>query len=345
MAKKINLILGNGFTIDFLSHAAIKKPAITSEIDVLNLFTHGDKLKWPADSKPGFLSFKNCPHLWNIGARSHLKHESATELLERVVTSANVYSLKSNPHIDEKTGNGFLHAYKELVSYLKYLFIYYNEKINEIPEIITDWAWADFFISLERNDEIEEVTIVTYNYDIWLERILNSLNISFDLPLLTENRRSKFKIFKPHGSISYHHKVTLPQESFEINYRTFASDCAISDMLIDYENLFKHTPLHFIIPPAGDPGRANTNWAQALRNECITRIKNYTNQDIAIICGISYWHVDRAEIDNLLINLNSDMDVIHINPQPSTSLDSVLHSLFKNYIHMKSSNFLKEFQP
>jgi hypothetical protein len=52
---------------------------------------------------------------------------------------------------------------------------------------------------LQENPEIESVCIVSYNYDIWLERLLNFLGIPFSLPLVNANDSAKFKICKPHG--------------------------------------------------------------------------------------------------------------------------------------------------
>lgn len=67
-----------------------------------------------------------------------------------------------------------------------------------------------------------------------------------------------------------------------------------------------------------------------LQNEAINKAKELSNdsQSIAIMYGISYWHVDRKEIDELLINLNSDMEFIFINPIPPRDLNAVLISIF-----------------
>jgi len=337
------LILGNGFTMDFIKHVSEKKPEISGKICLNNLFKDGDALRWPLDKRPGFLSYKNCPNLWSVGARSFLNASETQEILERVVTCANVYSLKRSDDIIEKTGNGFLHAYKELVSYLKYLFIYYDSILPVLDDSIDDWPWARFLSQLQNDTTIDEVTIVTYNYDIWLEKLLMRLGIPFEMPLISAKIGSKFKIFKPHGSISYQHTKSLPPDSFSINYKSFFIDCALSDINISYTNLEQHTAVNFLIPPAGESGRNSNTWAQSIRNECSSRIRNFGATDLAIVCGISYWHVDRAEIDALLNAMHPEMEMIHLNPSPSPTMDAVLNSLFTKYTHITKSSLLEEY--
>lgn len=340
MTKKVALIIGNGFTIDFIRFISKNDSRVSDEINVMNLFSDGGALRWPLDGRPGFLSYKHCPNLWSIGARSYLAPAETLEILERVVTCANVYSLKRIELISDKTGNGFLHAYRELVYYLKYLFIHYDHVISDIPDNISEWSWAKFFLQLNADPSIEEVTIVSYNYDIWLERILLKLGVEFHAPLFSAGG-GKFQLFKPHGSISYQHKKSLPPDSFSINYNSFFVDCPLSDIIVTYDDLDRHTPVNFIIPPAGESGRSSSTWAQSIRNECSSRIATFKPGDLAVLCGISYWHVDRAEIDTLLNSMNSEMDIVHLNPFPSPTLDAVLNSLFTRYTHLTSSSLLE----
>lgn len=343
MGKHIYIILGNGFSIDFINHISKEKSEIIQKIDLKNLFSQGANLRWPQDNKPGFLSFRRCPSLWNIGARTNTSQTETNEILERVVTCANVYSLRRGTSLDGNVGNGFLYAYKELVSYLKYLFIYYNSLITEIPDTARQWAWSKFFKAIQSDASVESISIVSYNYDIWLERLLNFLDIPFSLPLLATNNEAKIKIFKPHGSISFLHKTKLPPESFSINYNNLAVDCPLSDIKHELTDINHHTPVNFIIPPAGESGRSNHTWAQAIRGECVAQANSCKDDDLAIICGISYWHVDRGEIDILLNSMKSNMELLHINPYPSQTLDAVLNSLFLKYTHFPSSEVLAEY--
>jgi hypothetical protein len=57
---------------------------------------------------------------------------------------------------------------------------------------------------------------------------------------------------------------------------------------------------------------------------------------------MSYWHVDRKELDELLINLNQRANITLVNPEPPKELNAVLVSLFKNYTAYTSSNVMGE---
>lgn len=340
--KKICIVLGNGFTIDYLNFISKTMKNIWDEIDVSNLFSHGSYLKWPSNKNPGFLSKKYTPNLWELGARPYLDKQETMNIIEKIVTSVNVYALKGANDINKD--QKYLLAYKELTSFLKYLFIHFNDKQKAIPDEVENWAWAMFFTSLNESKEVEEVIIVTYNYDIWLERILTKLKIEFELPPMTKgNDDCKFRIFKPHGSISFKYKSDLPLSSFNINYQDLKSECSAIDINIKYEDLYTNNPIIFLIPPAGDVNRTKDGWNASLRQIYEPKIKEFKKNDLMIISGISYWHVDRAEIDNILISPSNDIDLININPAMDKYFESVINSLFTNYIHFDSSDVLKEF--
>lgn len=67
--KNTFIILGNGFTIDFLKqyNTFLKEKGLENvHIDVQNLFRYGEVIGAPWDEKPGFLSYKTCPALWTL---------------------------------------------------------------------------------------------------------------------------------------------------------------------------------------------------------------------------------------------------------------------------------------
>lgn len=340
--KKVCITLGNGFTIDYLNFISILDTPILSKVDVSNLFSHGANLKWPSNQNPGFLSKKYTPYLWDLGARPYMDKTETMHLIEKIVTSVNVYALKGANDINKE--QKYLLAYKELTAYLKYLFIYFNDKQDSIPDEISNWAWAIFFRLLNDSIDIEEVIVITYNYDVWLERILNKLEIEFELPPMTRGgEQCKFRIFKPHGSISFKYKKDLPLSGFNINYHDLKSECSSMDINVQYDDLCTNNPIIFLIPPAGDVNRTKDGWNANIRQIYEPKLREFKKNDLMIISGISYWHVDRAEIDNILISPSSDIDLININPYMDKYFESVINSLFENYIHFDTSEALKEF--
>lgn len=85
--KRIGIMLGNGFTIDFINK--IKK---TDCIEPSDLFKYGDLVKWPVNNEPGFLSARYCPNLWRLGARPGLNRIASYSIIEELITVINLYA-------------------------------------------------------------------------------------------------------------------------------------------------------------------------------------------------------------------------------------------------------------
>ena len=327
MKKNIFMILGNGFSIDFIS--THKRDNL---INVRNLFCNGEFVEWPGNDEPGFLSYKYCPFLWNLGARPYIDNSDANELIENIITCANI--LQTNNRED---GNNYVKAYKELSSYLMSLFIYYD-KIIDFNEIdLSNWGWKSLFESYNNNDNIENVFILTYNYDVWLERVLIKLSINYSVDGFDKVRK-KFHIFKPHGSISFKHDIQKDKDGFSINYDLDKTDINIKNFVIQYSDIENLNAVNAIIPPAGDSSRLGFTWAKNIRDNIQIKAAELNEIDELIICGISYWHVDRLEIDNVLTKINSKISNVKlINPHPPNVLNAVLTTLFENVIFFTNS--------
>ena len=349
--KKAFIILGNGFTIDFLQYYSKLDSSINEKIDVGNLFRLGDKISTPWEEKPGFLSFKNCPSLWTLGARPYNTKEESNALIEEIITCANMFfDFVNEPEQRAKrlelTNSNkdkiYLRAYSELNMYLRHLFSSYNTMITDMQlenflNGKTSWGWVDFFKSIEKS-EYEKITFVTYNYDIWLERILKILKIPFRISGFDKNYGKKVEIIKPHGSISFVPKGDIPT-IYSVNYNLDFEGVPIEQLEIQYDNLTRY-PKGAIIPPAGDSLRLGTTapWSQKLRNEAKNIAMSIEEKDEIVLCGISYWHVDRRELDELLINLNQNSNFTFGNPVPPRDLNAVLSSIFTNYVQQHSSS-------
>lgn len=267
------------------------------------------------------------------------------QLITDVITCANVFnlSIEKRPEEIKDRSSIFINAYSELSSYLRYLFIYYNSLISndDLKSILSKIELIDYIKSCQINNK--KIYIVTYNYDILLERILLLEKINFDIYGFTNNN-ANIIIFKPHGSISFSFNIKV-QESSPYNIRDVISE-AISQNAKDFEikyNLKDDYPIvNAIIPPAGDSTRFSFGWIKEIRKGIEDIIKNSSSKDEMILFGLSYWHVDRNEIDDILLSMDYLMEVKYIDPYPPTSFDAVLSSLFKNYIHYSNGELLKE---
>ncbi len=90
LMSSIFIILGNGFTIDFLTHYD-EYANKASSIDVVNLMANGEKIPAPWNSKPGLLSYKNCPALWTLGARPYQSLSESISLIEEIISCKYVF--------------------------------------------------------------------------------------------------------------------------------------------------------------------------------------------------------------------------------------------------------------
>lgn len=331
--KNYYLILGNGFTIDFLSSI---KGLSEGLIDVSNLFKNGELVPWPGNNKPGFLSYRHCPNLWTLGARPNMKKEDCVELIEDVITCANILNKNSR-----STSNIYIKAYKELVTYLKALFIYYDKLIDVPNTDVANWGWAKFIKELYHDPNVAKIHIVTFNYDIWLERILKKLSLDFSVSNF-ENADRKIVVYKPHGSISFSYLTKRDQEAFEINYTTDSNDGELKEFELCYENLTALNTINAIIPPAGDSNRLDFKWAKEIRDTAKDVAKQLNEKDELIVCGMSYWHVDRLEIDSILTSVNPKLeDIKVINPNPPKVFNAIITTLFDKVIFFNDSTPLK----
>lgn len=342
MDKKL-IILGNGFSIDFISH--IKKEFYNDEkiqsINLTNLFSNGDKVSCPWDNtEKGFLSFEHTPNLWTLGARPDVSNEKANSIVLDIVTSTNAFLRykDENPENsklnDIDNGKIYLRAYCELKEYIKSLMLYYdslitNTKIKTFISKKKKWGWKSILESIDRPNL--QTYIITYNYDLWLERILKVMNIEYDL---LKDTGKKINILKPHGSINFINKKET-SSFYEIVYNLNDST-EYKDIVIGKSSEKKS----IIIPPAGESVKGGV-WAEDIRKKSFEFAKSIKKEDNIIICGLSYWNVDRYEIDKLLCSVDSDCQISFINPYPPSEFNATLMSIFNRYKVFKTSDSYK----
>ncbi len=336
--KDIMIILGNGISIDL-----VNKLEMVDKINLSNLFSNGDKVRWPGNNEPGFLSQQWCPALWELGARPGISNGKTSKIIEDVITCANVSASSEHPSIDGESSNIYIKAYHELVLYLRYLFIFYNNEIKDdcINKLINnEWGWSKLFENINKNSKVKNVIIITYNYDIFLERILKALKIKYQM-IGFDNIESKFKIIKPHGSISFRTEKLNNKQTFGIKYNRDSIGGELKDLIIDEDVDFeKISKLNSMIPPSGESDRYKMSWSNILREKSIEYAKQLMEDDEVIFGGISYCNVDRREIDGIITALNVNTNIKVVNPDCDNTLGAVISSVFNNYIHYTKSEML-----
>lgn len=338
MNKRLYVVLGNGFSINL-----IDKLQMSDEIDLQNLFAKGDEVQWPGEIGGGFLSKKHCNNLWTLGARTTMTKAEANQFIGDLITCYNVFNTAQivTPSFPTSKVNIYKEAHNELSTYLKHLFMYYNAKISDTRlEKLTEIPLINL-IKDEKNQG-SDIIIISYNYDIFLERLLKINHIPFGIYGLSNSMKNKVKILKPHGSISFVSKEPIPLgKKFDIKDTFDSVGMAITKLKLDYSLKEDRSFINAIIPPAGDANRLISGWAKYMRSKIKEEVGQSSEQDELIIYGLSYDYVDRIELDEIITTVNSGLDVKYINPYPSETLEMVLGSIFKNYIHLKNAELLR----
>ena len=300
---------------------------------------------WPVNNEPGFLSCRRCPALWQLGARPNVSNQVASKIIEDVITCANVNAFSKESTMRVESSNIYLRAYHELVLYLKYLFVYYNKILNEDilnEKKVEEWGWGKLFTRLSVNSNITSVSIVTYNYDIFLERVLKKLGIEYSMMGFCDgDDLKKFRIIKPHGSISFRSIKEYDKESFSIKYNRDGLGGKIEDLIIDESPDFEiMSNINTMIPPAGEAERYQLVWSNVLKKCAIECAKKLKEDDEVIFGGLSYGNVDRREIDEELISIDVGVKIKVINPDTNNTFGAVVSSLFGEYVHFVDSKIL-----
>ena len=308
-------------------------------VDLSNLFTMGCDVTWPATGRPGFLSYEHCPNLWALGARQTTSAKSSYEVIEQIITAVNACCLADPSSLEDGI---YIRAYKELVSYLRYLFVHYDTVLNsenffECQEIAEHIDWL---LEASANPNISNIDVISFNYDAFLERSLKAKNVGFSIPLLDE-KSEKINIHKPHGSITFCGKTEIDQSAFMIDQRNKFSEGGIDELTVNYESLDRNFPIVGILPPAGDSDRYKHRWIRQIWDRAIEAATALDENDVVIVYGLSYWHVDRREIDMLLGQVSRKARVISVNPNPNPNFEAVCCSLFKNYHSYSTPSQLK----
>ena len=342
--KRLYLMLGNGFSIDIVNKLKeVSNDKKIESVDLLNLFSKGDEVPWPKSKEIGFLSRKYCKALWELGARTTMTGEASIKLIENILTCINVINYgkliqNQEDDVESLDNNNIVQAYNELTSYLRYLMIYYNSLISDEDLKKIDVPVINFI--KDNISNYEEYIIITYNYDILLERLFKIHGLDFKIECF-EDKDTNIKIFKPHGSISFSFKAQgIQTQTFNISKEQDNFAQSPKDFDIKYDLTSDYPLVVPIIPPAGDSNRVKAGWIKEVREGISKIIEQSTKKDKLIIFGVSYWHVDRLEIDEIITKIDKGTNVIYVNPKPDQCFDSVLSSIFKNYIHFKDSKTL-----
>lgn len=333
--RTLMLVVGNGLTIDLMH-----KLNFSQTVDTQCLFRKGDLVPWPDGSgEIGFLSYKYCRCLWNLGARPYLDKKESNLIIEDILSCANMMPMSGAGYTDPN--NIYINAYFELVAYLKQLFVHYDKLVPASilrSSAVLSWGWLKLIKAAYADKTFDKIIIITYNYDVFLERILKAKKIPFSV-LPIEGDKTKISIIKPHGSISFAYHLENDKSLFSIK-RGPDLEASINEFKIRYDQLDGNYLVNALIPPAGDSSRLTFKWANQLRKEALDAAAKLKKDDILILSGLSYWHVDRKELDEVITTVSRDVRTYLVNPDPPRALNAVLSCSFENFITYTNSDII-----
>lgn len=323
-------VLGNGFTIDLIKKLTDSNLLNKNSIDLKNLFSKGNDFS--LGTCDGYLSSNHCKCLSKLGVSTALKDDAAISFISNTVTSFNVYcnwrnNNKNHYIYHPKIGNQYIQAYDELNMYLKRLFIYYNSLITDdmLNKLIKSNQISLLSHIKEALRKDDSVKVITYNYDIFLERILSLSKIPFNLIGFNYDPDILVSVYKPHGSINFSCRCQLNKNSL-YERLNISMDKLYIDKQLKLENSFSA-----LVAPFGDAYQNLTGWTTYLREE-IKKIIISPSSDKVIIFGHSYNDIDRPEIDQILVKIPESTKIAYINPYPSDTFKYVLYTIFESPI-------------
>lgn len=329
MKKKAVFIVGNGLSIDLLDRSSLEKTAC----DLRNFFKHGDRVPVPPQLvETNFLSQKYLPYLWEAGARPNTSKEDSDEIFESLVSLASI--AKNYRHLDFPSFNKCFYPYQDLLYFIRYKMIYYN-RLAEDKIDYENWPWIKFIKDLSVDHSI---TIINYNYDIWLEQALTINKIPFyRAPIEKRKDAGQLEVIKPHGSIDQKQQLRILKEiNFPLKGLIIDNQSNITE-IIPQGNLDEIVQQVDLIPPMGssNDGRVDTfcNWSNAAHEAALTACKNALH---VVFAGLSYYFPDRAELNDLFRHLPGQVKFDLINPKPSKVLVNILKTLYADYHYFKS---------
>jgi len=330
-------MIGKGLSIGLLTRASLKR----DQWDLSNFFKHGDRVPVPSQSDQiGFLSESYLPYLWNVGARPNISEDDSNKIFEILISLASI--AKGYFKIDFKPLFQCLNPYQELLYFIRHKMIYYFRLAQDKIDY-KNWPWINLIQNL-RNDH--NITIISYNYDIWLEQALLHNDIPFYRAGIEEQSEpEQLQLIKPHGSIDLKQKIDISLKySFPLKNLIISDNTSDITEIIPQEKLDEIVPQVDLIPPMGsaNDGRIETycNWSDKAHSAALNACQSTTH---LIISGLSYYLPDRPELNDILRNIPISAKVDLIDPEPNKVFVDILQTLYTEYHHFKSiDQFISE---
>lgn len=227
----------------------------------------------------------------------------------------------------------------ELRQFIVLMYVKYQQYLDNYisNDMLKSWKW---YLWIRENFQ-KLLCVYTFNYDMFFERILDSLHIKYRRVGII-NEKGDFPIIKNHGSIDF--DSYIGNFNSEIKRRRYDNSFININRLVHTDGTFsinKTEELHRlrvypdIVLPTQRSYQLDLKWVK----EGLNYYKSIANEiDCFVIVGFSYWDVDEEEFNGLVENLPEGkiIDFYIVNPEAySKKLEK-----FKNFIESKQHNYI-----
>lgn len=269
--KSIMLVIGNGFTLNYLNH-------IGSDLNS-SLPLSGFNSKFISSRVSYYYS--KIPKIHNV-----IRRYNKEDNFEMIRDFLHEHSTK-----------------EDMMCYLKrFITLAYSSLQLELDKYdnISNWGFYKWIYT--NKDSISD--IFSLNYDLLIERVLKKANMSYCRPFTEDSYHGyKCHIHKPHGSIDFDLPKWAISSDIESRWTLMTNNNVAENR--DGINLRVLDPLEFIIPrvqadiilPETENNQFELRWVNKLLNNLGTRIKKI---DKIVIFGFGYRPEDRNEFKKIL---------------------------------------------
>ncbi|MGE7716977.1 hypothetical protein [Priestia megaterium] len=321
--KKFALLVGNGFTLDF-----VETLGFHSSFPLQNFNNRDINYDNFLDKLP---TVKN--ELFEISL-GHIKSiQNYKDFMNRLPVIAPVMrnAVAGKPTSDFEIIENYLsrnqHDYEKECQLRRFLAMAYSKlqyAVDSYEDQIRNWKWAQWIT--ENSNDLK--LAISFNYDLVLENALSFAGVTHRR-IGTDELVGQVPVLKPHGSMDF----DLPDFAIKCDTElrwdivTGLNDAQFVQTVPKSEWFLPRMEAD-IIPPSMRNFQRHLSWVDMM-------FQTFENQaselDAFIIVGSSYWDVDRPEINFFLEKLPKTAVVYIMNPRPNPDLIQTLSSLGLSY--------------
>lgn len=226
-----------------------------------------------------------------------------------------------------KPTSDFIQTVVELRHLVALSFAEYQTQADRFVTALS-WPWFRFFESIA--DRIHGV--VSYNYDLNVETMIQACGRRMSHLALNDGT-SGLAIFKPHGSIDYvpaPNVIGGPKPGYPLQIFMEMNDVPI--VQLPRHGLRVPRYAADVVIPSEASGYSEFQWVAPGRSWLRSAGRNTS---VLLVLGLSYWEVDRQEIDEVIESVVPTAKVVVADPFPKPELLRRLNQRFAQVVEWR----------